>query len=69
MYEAYIIGKLGDVVEVKWFASYSRALSWLKRAVQEGEAGYILEHYRRCFRSGECDCVQYAPDHRPVVVR
>lgn len=67
MVEAWIVGRLGDVVETRFFRSYMAALRWLQRNLQEGEQGFLLPHY--CKSRGECNCAEWLPDFRPAVDR
>ena len=47
------------------FEDLDHAIAWLKEATTPQGEGWVLVHEHS---PGECACVQYLTDHRPVVV-
>jgi hypothetical protein len=71
-YEAYLVCE-GALDEERTFADYDEAIEWLEAEAERARnagfqlEGYILEHWHPEDWPGECECSQYALDHRPVV--
>jgi hypothetical protein len=71
-FEAYTIVE-GALEDERDFPNLWDAIEWLtaeaRAALADGAEleGYILEHYHSADWDGECECAQYALDHRPIV--